>query len=144
MRSLHTGSLETDAECSRRPTGPVALDSPVVPGIRAQLELASYPACAEPLTVRHDFLGRPRTRVPIHRIATARAIEIRPSDWGGWGYRGNFTLMNRAAVVLRAGSGLRLDVYDGKIFAIAIDTPETPAQLLNAEACRLDQSTRRS
>lgn len=89
------------------------------------------------LTVRYGFLGWPRTRVPIHRIATARAIEIRPSEWGGWGYRGNLTLMNRAAVVLRAGPGLRLDLYDGKIFAITIDTPDTPAQLLNTETSRL-------
>ena len=45
--------------------------------------------------------------------------------------------MNRAAVVLRAGPGLRLDLHDGKTFAITIDNPETPAQLLNAEASRL-------
>ena len=83
------------------------------------------------LTVRYGFLGLPRTRVPIHRIATARAIDIRPSEWGGWGYRGNLTLMNRAAVVLRAGPGLRLDLHDGKIFAITID---------NTEASRLEES----
>ena len=120
----------------------MASDSPVVPGIQAQLELARCRACAEPLTVRHGFLGRPRTRVPIHRIATARAIEIRPTEWGGWGYRGNLTLMNRAAVVLRAGPGLRLDLHNGKIFAITIDNPETPAQLLNTETSRLEPATR--
>ncbi len=92
------------------------------------------------LTVRYGFLGWPRTSVPIHRIATARAIEVRPSEWGGWGYRGNLTLMNRAAVVLRAGPGLRLDLKDGKIFAITIDTPETPAQLLNTETSRLERT----
>ena len=81
----------------------------------------------------------PRTRVPIHRIATAPSIEIRPSEWGGWGYRGNLTLMNRAAVVLRAGPGLRLDLHNGKIFAITINTPETPTQLLNTESSRLEE-----
>ncbi len=96
------------------------------------------------LTVRYGFLGWPRTSVPIHRIATARAIEVRPSEWGGWGYRGNLTLMNRAAVVLRAGPGLRLDLKDGKIFAITIDTPEAPAQLLNTEASRLEESQDRA
>ena len=85
------------------------------------------PACAEPLTVRYGFLGWPRTSVPLHRIATARAIEIRPTEWGGWGYRGNLALMNRAAVVLRAGPGLRLDLHDGKVFVVTIDNPETIA-----------------
>ena len=92
------------------------------------------------LTVRYGFLGRPRTRVSIHRIATAQAIEVRPAEWGGWGYRGNLALMNRAAVVLRAGPGIRLDLHDGKVFVVTIDNPETPAQLLNAETFRLEES----
>ena len=47
--------------------------------------------------------------------------------------------MKRAAVVLRAGPGLRLDLKDGKIFAITIDNPETPAQLLNTETSRQEE-----
>ena len=39
------------------------------------------------LQVRYGFFGWPRTSVPIHRIATVHAIDIRPADWGGWGYR---------------------------------------------------------
>ena len=93
------------------------------------------------LTVRYGFLGWPRTSVPLHRIATARAIDVHPTEWGGWGYRGNLTLMNRAAVVLRAGPGLRLDLHDGKVFVVTIDDPDTPARLLNAEATRLEVST---
>ena len=89
------------------------------------------------LQVRYGFFGWPRTSVPIPRIATAQAIDIRPADWGGWGYRGSLTLMKRAAVVLRAGPGIRVDLYDGKIFAVTIDDPESPAQLLNAEVSRL-------
>ncbi len=90
------------------------------------------------LTVRYGFLGWPRTLVPLRRIATAQAIDVRPAEWGGWGYRGNLTLMNRAAVVLRAGPGLRLDLLDGKVFVVTIDNPDTPARLLNAEASRLE------
>ena len=91
------------------------------------------------LTVRYGFLGWPGTFVPLSRIATAQAIDVRPSEWGGWGYRGNLTLMKRAAVVLRAGPGLRLDLNDGKVFVVTIDDPDTPARLLNAEASRLDE-----
>ena len=89
------------------------------------------------LSVRYGFLGWPRTSVPLCRIATARAMDISPADWGGWGYRGSLTLMRRAAVVLRAGPGLRLDLHDGKVFAVTIDDPDIPARLLNAEASRL-------
>ena len=89
------------------------------------------------LSVRYGFLGWPRTSVPLRRIATARAMDIRPTDWGGWGYRGSLTLMRRAAVVLRAGPGIRLDLHDGKVFVVTIDDPDIPAQLLNAEASGL-------
>ena len=48
--------------------------------------------------------------------------------------------MNRAAVVLRAGPGIRLDLHDGRVFVVTIDDPDVPAQLLNAEASRLEES----
>lgn len=89
------------------------------------------------LQVRYGFLGWPRTSVPLRRIATAQAIDVRPTEWGGWGYRGNLTLMNRAAVVLRGGPGIRLHLHDGKVFVVTIDDPDIPARLLNAEASRL-------
>ena len=92
------------------------------------------------LHVRYGFFGWPRTSVPIRRIATAQAIDIRPTDWGGWGYRGSLTLMKRAAVVLRAGPGIRVDLHDGKVFAVTIDDPNNPARLLNAEVSRLTTS----
>ncbi|MCE2527603.1 MAG: DUF1648 domain-containing protein [Actinomycetia bacterium] len=89
------------------------------------------------LQVRYGFLGWPRTSVPIHRIANAQAIDVRPVEWGGWGYRGSLAVMRRAAVVLRAGPGLRLDLHNGKVFAVTIDDPDEPARLLNAEVARL-------
>lgn len=85
------------------------------------------------LLVRYGFMGWPRTRVPIDRIQRASAIDVRPMQWGGWGYRGSLTLMRRAAVVLRAGPGIRLDLTGGKVFVVTVDDPQTPAALLNAE-----------
>lgn len=97
------------------------------------------------LSVGYGFLGWPRTSVPLRRIAAARAIDIRPAEWGGWGYRGSLTLMRRAAVVLRAGPGIRLDLHDGRVFAVTIDDPDGPARLLNAEVSRLaDAKTRQA
>ena len=89
------------------------------------------------LQIRYGFLGWPRTSVPIRRIATAQAIDIRPAQWGGWGYRGSLKLARRAAVVLRAGPGIRVDLHDGGVFAVTIDDPDQPVRLLNAEVARL-------
>ncbi len=89
------------------------------------------------LGVRYGLLGWPRTSVPVGRIAAARVIDVRPTEWGGWGYRGSLALMRRAAVVLREGPGIRLDLHDGKVFAVTVDHPDTPVRLLNAEIERL-------
>nr|MDE0501427.1 DUF1648 domain-containing protein [bacterium] len=90
------------------------------------------------LAVRYGFFGWPRRSIPIRRIAVARAVDIRPTEWGGWGYRGSLAIMRRAAVVLRAGPGIRLDLRDGKVFAVTIDDPDDPVRLLNAEVSRLE------
>ncbi len=89
------------------------------------------------LVVRYGFLGWPRRSIPIRRIASVRAVDIRPTEWGGWGYRGSLAIMRRAAVVLRAGPGIRLDLRGGKVFAVTIDDPDDPVRLLNAEISRL-------
>ena len=89
------------------------------------------------LRVGYGLFGWPRTSVPLRRIAAARAIDIRPADWGGWGYRGNLTVMRRAAVVLRAGPGIRIDLHDGRVLAVTVDDPDIPVRLLNAEVSRL-------
>jgi len=89
------------------------------------------------LYVGYGPLPWPKTHIAIERITSASAIDVRPMEWGGWGYRGSLTLMKRAAVVLRAGPGLRLDLNGGKVFVVTVDDPETPAALLNAEVQRL-------
>jgi len=89
------------------------------------------------LHVGYGLLPWPSTHIPLEEIASASAIDVRPIEWGGWGYRGSLTLVKRAAVVLRAGPGLRLDLHGGKVFVVTIDDPETPAALLNAETQRL-------
>jgi hypothetical protein len=83
------------------------------------------------LEVTYGPLHRPRTRIAVHRIASADVIEVHPSQWGGWGYRGSLRLMKRAAVVLRKGPGLHLRLRDGSEFAVTIPDPEPGAHLLN-------------
>jgi hypothetical protein len=65
--------------------------------------------------------GWPRVRVPLRRIATARAVDLAPLRWGGWGYRGSLTVVGRAAWVLRYGPALELTMADGRVFAVTVD-----------------------
>jgi len=83
------------------------------------------------LTIHYGHLGWLRQRVPLARIARATAFELEPLSHGGWGYRGSLKLRGRAAVVVRSGSALRLELRDGKQLCITVDDAETGAALLN-------------
>jgi hypothetical protein len=83
------------------------------------------------LWVRWGTLGLWRTGVALRDVVQAEAIDIRPLEWGGWGYRGSLRLMGRAAVVLRAGPGVRLELRGGRVLAVTVDDAETAAGLLN-------------
>lgn len=121
------------------PDAPVWLLGVVVVAGLAILSLASIRVTADShgLRVKYGILPWPHTVISIDRIASASAIDVRPVEWGGWGYRGTLTLMRQAAVVLRAGPGIRVDLHDGKVFVVTVDDPETPSALLNAEVARL-------
>lgn len=104
----------------------------------ACLSLASIRVTADGrgLSVKYGVLPWPKTQIGVDRIESASVIDVRPMEWGGWGYRGTLTLMRQAAVVLRAGPGIRVDLSDGRVFVVTIDDPETPVALLNAEIAR--------
>ena len=87
--------------------------------------------------MKYGMLPWPRTSIDVVEIESASAIDVRPMEWGGWGYRGTLTLMKQAAVVLRAGPGIRLDLTDGRVFVVTVDNPEPAVALLNAEVGRL-------
>lgn len=116
--------------------------APVVSAI-ATLALASLRVRVDGngLRVKYGVLPWPTTNVPIERIVTASTIDVRPMQWGGWGYRGSLRLVNRAAVVHRAGPGLRLDLTGGKVLVVTVDDPEIPAAILNAELSRVPRPT---
>lgn len=104
----------------------------------AVLATASFTVRADRtgLVVRYGFLPWPRTHIAIEDIERASVIDVRPREWGGWGYRGSLTLMKQAAAVLRAGQGIRLDLRNGKVFVVTIDDPEVAVGLLNAQVQR--------
>ncbi len=81
--------------------------------------------------------GVPATRITLDRIATASPIDVKPREWGGWGYRGSLRFWGRAAAVLRRGPGIRVDLRDGRTFAVTIDDADTAAALLNDYVARV-------
>jgi hypothetical protein len=83
------------------------------------------------LTIRYGRLGWLRQRVAIERILMATAFELDPWAHRGWGYRGNLRLLGKAAIVVRAGSALRLDLRDDKCLSVTVDDAQTAARLVN-------------
>lgn len=75
----------------------------------------------------------PVSRVRMDLISSASSVEVRPAQWGGWGYRGSLKLFGKAAVVLRAGEGLRLDLRNGRVFLVTVDGAGGAAGVINEQ-----------
>ncbi|MGH8914669.1 MAG: hypothetical protein ACRDZM_09165, partial [Acidimicrobiia bacterium] len=84
------------------------------------------------LTVRLG--GIPVRRIPVVKISSARAIDLEPSEWGGWGWRAS---PNGSAIVLRRGDALEVTFTGGRRFAVTVDDAATGAALLNGLVARL-------
>jgi hypothetical protein len=84
------------------------------------------------IRVRAGLTPWPSVHLPLTAIAAAGAVDVRPREWGGWGYRGSLRLSRRAAWVLRRGPGLRVDLCDGRTFVVTVDDPEEGAAALAA------------
>jgi lysylphosphatidylglycerol synthetase-like protein (DUF2156 family) len=85
---------------------------------------------ARGLRIRYGLLPRPVTSVPLDDIRRAERIDLRPLEWGGWGYRGSRRAFRRAAVVLRSGDAIKLQLTDGSELAVTVDDAATGAALL--------------
>ena len=83
------------------------------------------------LTIRYGHLGWLRQRIGLNRIVSATSVELLPMAHGGWGYRGSLTLFRRAAVVVRRGAALRLELAENRRFCVTVDDAETAAKLLS-------------
>jgi hypothetical protein len=89
------------------------------------------------LHLRYGPFNWPKQTISIERIKSASAIDLKPSEWGGWGYRGSLKILKRAAVVLRRGPAIRVDLHNGAKFAVSIGDSETGAAVLNTALSRV-------
>jgi hypothetical protein len=83
------------------------------------------------LTVRLG--GIPVRRIRVEKISSARAIDLEPAKWGGWGWR---AAPNGSAIVLRRGEAMELTFLGGRRFAVTVDDAATGAALLNGLVAR--------
>jgi hypothetical protein len=96
------------------------------------------------LTIRYGRLGWLRQRVAIERVLAATVFELDPWAHRGWGYRGSLRLLGKVAIVVRAGSALRLDLRDGKCLSVTVDDADTAARLVNGFVQRRGPSAPRA
>lgn len=79
--------------------------------------------------VAYGVLRVPLTRIPIQRITAAEATDLVAMSWG---YRGSLRLFRKAAVVIRGGAALQLDLDGGKHqFVVTIDDAQHGAAFIN-------------
>lgn len=122
----------------------IALGSALVPGLMVLaatvivLLFASIRVQAGPagLSVSYGMLPWPRTHIALDQIQSASAIDVVPMQWGGWGYRGSLKLMKQAAVVLRKGPGIKLELDRNRTFVVTVDNPDQAVAVLNGYATK--------
>jgi hypothetical protein len=90
------------------------------------------------------MLGWPRISLPIDEILQSSTLDVRPSRWGGWGYRGSLTVIKRSAMILRSGEGIRVDLTDGRVFVVSVDDASTGASVLQGAVERHTLARERS
>lgn len=115
---------------------PPVIGLAAVAGLVALLSSVRVSAGQHGLRVRPGLVPWPAVVLPLDRIERVAAIDVRPLQWGGWGYRGSLRLLRRAAWVVRRGPGLRVDLRDGGVFVVTVDDPEGAAAVLNGLLAR--------
>lgn len=84
--------------------------------------------------------GWPRSRLALHQITAARAEQIEPLQWGGWGYR---VSPRGVAIVIRRGPGIVISRSGKPDYAVTIPHAAAGAEVLNALLVRERADTQR-
>ncbi|WP_377272555.1 hypothetical protein [Peterkaempfera sp. SMS 1(5)a] len=82
------------------------------------------------LEVRCGHMGLPRRRIPLTEVVDASYQPCTPMHWGGWGYR--YRQSHGAAVVVRKGPALVLELGGGRRFTVTVDDAEAAVTVLRS------------
>lgn len=107
--------------------GPVAA---LIIGLAAALvsSRASLEVSTDGVRVRLG-LGIPGRRFGWSGVVSVECIDVRPTQWGGWGYRW-LPYKHARAVILRAGEGLRFTFADDRVFVITVDDAKRGLEII--------------
>jgi hypothetical protein len=92
------------------------------------------------ISINDDWLeirlggGMRARRIAIDKVQSARAIDLEPAAWGGWGWR---VTSGASAIVLRRGDAIEVTFDNGRRFAVTVDDAATGAALLSGLVARL-------
>lgn len=73
--------------------------------------------------------GWPTQHISWDRVAAVQTLQVRPAEWGGWGYRW-VPWKKGTAAVMRAGSGFRFDFASGKVFVVTVDDTDAGLEVI--------------
>ncbi|WP_147303983.1 hypothetical protein [Subtercola boreus] len=79
------------------------------------------------LRISSRFLPFAARTISLAKMADVHSVEIRPAEWGGWGYR---VTPSRSAIILRRGEGIVVDLKSGRSFAVSVDGSDSLASVL--------------
>ncbi|AIG63950.1 hypothetical protein CATYP_03995 [Corynebacterium atypicum] len=74
------------------------------------------------------ILDWPKSTIALHDIDRAEVIDLKPGQWGGWGYK---TPLGATGLITRGGPALRLTLKNGGVFAATCADPASGAQVIN-------------
>lgn len=73
--------------------------------------------------------GFPRATIPYSTVTDVSVMDMRPGDWGGWGWRFG---PRGQALFFRSGEGLRIERTKGSAFHVSVDDASRGAALIRA------------
>lgn len=76
-------------------------------------------------------LGWPVKRISMDEIVSSEVTDLRPLEWGGWGYRVKWKA-GHTAVVLRGGEAIVIGKRSGEFFVVTIDDAKTGAAAIRS------------
>jgi hypothetical protein len=71
-------------------------------------------------TVSFGPWGWPTKRIDWQDVVKVESLTVRPTQWGGWGYRW-IPFTKGIAVVLRKGPGLKFELTHNRVFVVTVD-----------------------
>lgn len=80
------------------------------------------------VSIRGGPLRVPLKKIPLDAIEGAEPLDVRPRDYGGWGYHPK---RGRTAFIVRGGDGLLIHMRRGRDVVVTIQDSEQAAALIN-------------